>query len=74
MAGALKRAIGELSEGEEVHLMLKMITRNQPVNKEDGLALQRKESRQSPQDPTEKQAHKRTYLVSKEGNKPLQGL
>lgn len=74
MPGALKWAIGELPEEEEVHLMLKIITMTQPVNKEDGLAIQRKKSRQSPQDPTEKQAHKGTYLVSKEGNKPLQGL
>lgn len=74
MAGALKWARGKLSEEEEAHLMLKIITRNQPENKEDGLAIQRKKSRQSPQDPTEKQAHKGTYLVSKEGNKPLQGL
>lgn len=74
MAGAFKWTIGELSEGGEVHLMLKMITRDQPMNKEDGLAIQRKESSQSPQDPTEKQAHRRTYLVSKEANKPLQGL
>lgn len=50
--------------------MLKVITRDQPVNKEDGLAIQRKKSWQSPQDLTEKQAHKGTIWSQKRATSP----
>lgn len=59
-----------LKEVKPIHIA--MITRNQPLNKEG--TIQRKGNRKSLQGPTETQANKEIYLVSKGGKKPLQGL